>query len=451
MDGRLEHLQIQPSNIISTNKVSFKNGNPVIQFIIGEQDKYLLGNSLRFTGDIQFLEGVGDAARPPVNASLAMLDPKLGAYSVISEVAIFSQRSKQQIEHIRHYGRFLSSYLPALASKQEAQGHMNKVALMYPNHEVERLGVVNNLNGSGNTAGTRFSGNSFCLHLPTGLLNSQEPIPLSANGWGTGGLLIEITLENDSQVLFSKDGTSLSNCYYQLSNMNMIMEVVQPSADTLSSLVSQSSGSLEYNSISSYYTSVNSTNAIVNFNLGLSKCLGCFFNVIPSTYLNNTQQNGFATLPFTNSNSPHNDVARLRQIIFTRGGTKFPNQFNTDTNVKLLANSIIYNPEDPQVIRSALNSFMPYSDIKNTQFSPVTFTRALNADGEDINIADGGCMFAVGTSFDSISNAGVDFSSVNLGIQMDIELTTDFPNTIFLFVRNKNTLVFNANGLQVIS
>ena len=46
MDGRLEHLVIQPSNIISTGKVSFKNGNPVIQFIIGEQDKYLIGNSL---------------------------------------------------------------------------------------------------------------------------------------------------------------------------------------------------------------------------------------------------------------------------------------------------------------------------------------------------------------------------------------------------------------------
>ena len=45
MDGSLEHQEIQPSNIISTGVVSFKNGNPVIQFIIGEQDKYLIGLS----------------------------------------------------------------------------------------------------------------------------------------------------------------------------------------------------------------------------------------------------------------------------------------------------------------------------------------------------------------------------------------------------------------------
>jgi len=448
MDGRLEHLQIQPSNIISTGVVSFKNGNPVIQFIIGEQDKYLIGNSLRFTGNIEILEGVGAAARPPVNASTAAMDPKLGVYSVISEVAIFSQRSKQQIEHIRHYGRFLASYLPVLSSKQEGIGHMNKSQCSIPNAECERLGLVNNVNGSGNGTGTQFKGSSFCLHLPSGLLNSREPIPLSANGWGTGGLLLEITLENDSQVFGSNDGTTLSNVFYQLSNMNLICEVVNPSAEVLASLANQNQGSLEYNSISSYYTSVNSTNAIVNFNLGVSKALGAFFNVIPSQDLNNTRANGFACLPFTNSDG---SVARLNQLVWTRGGVKYPYQFNIDTNVKDLALAVPYQVEDPQVIRNVIGAFMPCADVKNTQFSPITFTRDIGADGDDKYQADAGTMFAVGTAFDNISNQGVDFSSVNLGIQMELGLTTDHPQTIFLFVRNKNTLIFNANGLQVLN
>tara|TARA_R110000803_G_scaffold34301_2_gene74955 strand:- start:2470 stop:3813 length:1344 start_codon:yes stop_codon:yes gene_type:complete len=447
MDGRLEHLQIQPSNIISTNKVSFKNGNPVIQFIIGEQDKYLIGNSLRFTGNIECLEGaVAATARPPVNASTASIDPKLGVYSVISEVAIFSQRSKQQIEHIRHYGRFLSSYLPTLSSKQEGMGHMNKTQCSIPNNEVERLGFVNNVNGSGGGAGTQFNGNSFCLHLPSGLLNSQEPIPLSANGWGVGGLMIEITLENDSQVFFGRDGVALNDVFYQLSNMNLICEVVNPSADTLSSLSSQTQGSMEYNSISSYYTSVNSTNAIINFNLGLTKCLGAFFNVVPSQDLNNTSKNGFLCLPFTNTDG---SVARLNQLIWTRGGVKFPYQFNIDTNVMTLASGIAYNVEDPQVIMNVISSFMPIQDVKHTQLSPINFNRPQGVG--DHKVADGGYMFGVGVAFDNISNAGIDFSTVNLGIQMEIALTTDHPQTIFLFVRNKNTLIFNQNGLQVIA
>jgi len=448
MDGRLEHLVIQPSNIISTGKVSFKNGNPVIQFIIGEQDKYLIGNSLRFTGNIECLEGVGAAARPPVNASKASIDPKLGVYSVISELAIFSQKSKQKIEHIRHYGRFLASYLPVLSSKQEGISHMNKTQCSIPNSECERLGLVNNVNGSGNGTGTKFNGNSFALHLPSGLLNSREPIPLSANGWGTGGLMIEITLENDSQVFSSSDGSTLSNVFYQLSNMNLICEVVQPSGEALSSLGGQSQGSLEYNSISSYYTSVNSTNAIVNFNLGLSKCLSAFFNVVPSNSLNNTRENGFACLPFTNSDGT---IARINQLIFTRGGVKFPYQFNIDTNVKNLATSIDYNVFDPQVVKGAMSAFMPEYEVKNTQFSPITFTRDIGADGDDKNQADAGTMVAVGVPFDNISNQGVDFSSVNLGIQMELGLTTDHPQTIFLFVKNRQTLLFNANGLQVIA
>ena len=52
LNGRTEYLDIQPSNIVSTGLVSYVSGNPVIQFIIGEADRYLIGNSLRFAGNI---------------------------------------------------------------------------------------------------------------------------------------------------------------------------------------------------------------------------------------------------------------------------------------------------------------------------------------------------------------------------------------------------------------
>lgn len=446
MDGSLEHQQIQPSNIISTGVVSYRNGNPVIQFIIGEQDKYLLGNSLRFTGNVVFK----DNSAVPVSASHLAINPTLGLYGMIDQLNISSQRSKQSIESVRHYGRFLATYLPTLSSEQEAIGHMNETSCMMPNIECQRLGVVNNQNGSSAVNRTT-TGNSFCMNLPCGLLNSQQPIPLSAT-WGVGGLMIEIRLTPDSQFLYADNAKSgsVTDPFYELSNLNLIYEVVNPSQSMLSSLSSQQGNTLEYNSISSYYTSVNSTNAIINFNLGLKNCLSAFFNVITSDRLNNLGADGFATLPFVNSGTT--GVAEIKQLIFTRNGVKYPLQYNIDTNVnpKFIPSGTTYYPADPQIVRNAMDSLMPFSANKKNQLSPQTFTRDLNSTSSDLDSAKPNHSF-VGVSFDNISNVGVDYSSAQLGITMELNLTTDNPQTVFLFVHHKNTLVFSPNGLQIIS
>ena len=44
------NLEISPSNVLSDGKVSFKNGNPVLTFIIGESEKLLIGRSVRLAG-----------------------------------------------------------------------------------------------------------------------------------------------------------------------------------------------------------------------------------------------------------------------------------------------------------------------------------------------------------------------------------------------------------------
>ena len=420
MDGSLEHQEIQPSNVVSTGVVSFKNGNPVIQFIIGEQDKYLIGSSLRFCGDIQFK----DNNAVPTSVSKLAVNSTLGAYGMIDQLSLSSQRSKQSIESIRHYGRFLSTYLPTMSNIQESMGHMNATSNMMPNIECERLGFVNNANGS--AAANKFStGSPFCLNLPSGLLDSQQPIPLSST-WGVGGLLLEIRLTPDSQFLFASNHVSgsLTDPFYELSNLKLIYEVVNPSADVLSRLKSQSGNTLEYNSVSSYYTSVNSTNAIVNFNLGIKNCLSAFFNIIPSSRLNNLAEDGFATLPFVNSGTT--GVAEIKQINFTRNGVKYPLQYNVDTNVnpKYIASGTTYFPEDPQVLRNALDSLKPYSDYKKTQVSPTTYTRALDANSRDSSMPHQS-LFFVGVNFDNISNQGVDFTNSTFGIQMELGLTTD--------------------------
>ena len=439
--GSNSYLQIQPSNQTSTGRISYRDGNPVLNFIIGEQERFLIGSSVRLTGNIAVYKTPnGDFGDVPGVADALNVSPKLSTYGILDQVVISSQQNKNVIEHVRHYGRFLASYLPATSSKGEALGHLSATSNMLPNFLGNQLQYVNNQNGSDAT-GRQFRGNSFCLNLPTGFLNSKQPIGLSGKGWGTGGLEISIHLTPDSQFL---NGAGFTNSFYQLTDVNLICEVMNPSVDELSRLMSQTSGTMEYNAISSYYTTIASSNAIINFRLGLSRVLGIFMNFTPSTYLNNRAYDGFQTTPLIN-NLATGDIAEIKQLIFLRGGERLPLMYNLDCNVRDDAGSTI---ADPNLVRNFMNAFVPFMKNIKTQISPSTNNRVGFTAQDDF--VDAGQMFGVGVSFDDISGEGVDFRTENFGLQAEVGLTEDNPHSAFLYVRSKQTLVFNANGLQVI-
>jgi len=439
MSGATINIEIQPSNVVSTGKISYRSGNPQISFLVGEAERLLLGNSLRFCGNIKVYKSDSTI---PTATDVLNISPKLSTYAILSELILSSNRSKQVIEHIRHYNRFLASYLPMISSEQEAIGHLSETCGMMPNPECNRLQFVNNANAKGN---------SFCMSLPSGLLNNQTPINLSSQS-GIGGLMLDIMLAPDSQVLFSDTTTStaITNAYYELTDVKLIAELRQPSIDELSRMQSATSGTLEYNAISSYYTSIQSTNAIINFNIGLSRVLGAFMNFIPSKALNNLQYDGLQTLPLCNDFN--GDLAEIKEVIWTKDGTRFPNQYNLTTNIANVdLNNILVLSEDPQIVRDFMNSIIPFEKNKRTQQSPITNDR------EGISNPNGfvgaGKMAGLGIAYDTISGQGVDFRGVNWGCNIDCGLTNgaSFPNSVFLFVHSKQTLVFNENGVQVIT
>ena len=57
------NLEIVPSNVPSNGRVSFRDGNPLIQFIIVEQQRALIGRSVRLVGNfhVQLESGTGDS------------------------------------------------------------------------------------------------------------------------------------------------------------------------------------------------------------------------------------------------------------------------------------------------------------------------------------------------------------------------------------------------------
>ncbi len=434
--GQNVYMDVQPSNVVSTGKVSYKEGNPVIQFIIGENDLHLMGSSVRFCGNIAVYRDSARTIQTEASGNLLCLDPKLGIYSIIDTLTLSSQVHKSTIERVNNYNRFMSSYMPILSSEMESLGYLNATTLVSPNIGTQRIEVCNNTNGSGAVLHTE--GSAFAVNLPCGLLGGRNPIPLSRNN-GIGGLMIEIQLAPDSQVFFSDDesATGLTDAFYELSNLKLIAEaqVVAPNTSV--------GNTFEYNSIHSYFNSVNSTNAVLNFNLGLSNVLGTFINIVPSKYINNFAHDGLGTTPMLNSDD---SVADIKQIVFTRGGIRMPLMYDIETQFK---NDVDNFDGDPQQLKNFVNAITPYYALKHTQLSPHTFT---NDVPQIPHFAKGaGIMYGLGVAMDQISGQGVNFSNVNFGVQIENNLTTDSPNALYLFVRNRSTLVFTENGVQIMN
>ena len=430
------NIEVVPSNITSNGSVSFKNGNPVIQFIIGEQDRMLIGNSVRFTGKFAAYLATGKSSTSDVS-NLAMSE-KLGVYSTIDTLTIKSQRTGQTIESIRHYNRFLSSYLPVTTSKQDGIGHLSQSALILPNYAAQTQSVVN-IPSSSSTK------NSFCINLPCGLLNGGEPIPLMAEA--VGGLIVEIHLAPDSNVFHSAsdgDSASYTGSFYEFEDVTLVAELMEPDAQALQNMKQSQSGTYEYNSISSYYQTINSGNGIINFQLGLSRVLGVFANIVPAAHINNLKFDGLATLYPTNTTGLSADITEL---FFTRNGSKFPIDYNINTLQQADGANLT---GDSQIYHHFVNAIQKFADNTRTSLNPQNF-RLSDSTRFDKDFAFGGCGFGIGVAFDSISDQGVDYRNVNFGINMALDLTSDSPQAFFVFAHAKNTLVYGPQGLQVLN
>ena len=427
-----QNLHITPSNVLSSGKISYKSGNPVIQFIIGEQSRALLGQSVRICGNMRIYKNSADDLVE--TADTLTINPRIGLYSLIDQLVIKSQKTHAVIEHIRHYGRAMASFLPYSANVEDEVGHMSETTLTMPNKSLTQQSVVNIPSG-------KTTGNNFCIHLPCGLFNGTSAIPLDL----VGGLLVEIHLAPDQNVLIDTTGlsTTYPNAYYELQDVFLACEA---------QVVSSPPGvaSFDYNSISSYFASFNSTNAIINFNLGLNNVLSVFANTIPASHINNLGFDGFSTMPPVNTDGT---PANIKQIVFTRGGEKFPIEYNIDT---LQRDDNNYSPYDPQLQREGASAIRKFGKMSRTMVSPNnSFIQTFTGGGtavRDGDYVDGGNCFVLGVNYDSISNQGVSFSTQNWGMNMETGLTSNNPQALYLFVHSKNSLVFDGRGgLQVIS
>ena len=444
MSGRERYIELSPSNKTTDNLYSYKRGIAQLNFQIPEGNYLLDPSSVRICGGIRWwLTTAKLAADVPsaANGPELTTSSRLNVYSTFQQLVLRSLTNQTTIEHCRHYNQFLASYLPLTTSAQDNMGHLNESALIFPNYNINQK-----------TSVRIDDPNSFCVHLPSGLLNGQ-PIPL-AKGWGISGLDLTLMLENDAQALQTLGGTSVgyTDAFYELQDVKLVAKLIEPPMDQLSKLMKGGGGSLTYQSISSYYDTANSTNIQVNFNLGLSKVRSVFIKMITSDKLNNITEDGFATLmPLQKTTGA---LADIKQITWLKGGTTFPKHYPVNTNVKDVPST---PATDCEITRDYINSVLSFDKLQHLAMTVDNNNRGYNGNMVSAvgtpyqKVRDGGVVYGLGIKYDQLLGEGVDFRSENWGINIDCGLDTANAQSLFIFVNSEQSLVFNQQGVQVIS
>ena len=458
------YLSLRPDNINPDATISFKSGFPVLTFTIQSQAGILDPRSIRINGEMCVFK---DNASPPTpvyeddaanNFAEVTMDNRLGVFGLWDQLIIRHNKSKQICEHIRHYNAYLKTYLGLTSSKQDLMGHLNEACLIQPDAQEMFDHVV----CSGGAQGDPSYFKNFSCHLPSGFMMSGNQINLLENSFG--GIQIEIHLSPDSNCLFARGddlnlaGGTVADAHYQLKNLSLTCEVMDIPASELPAMMSQTSGALEFNTITSLYTSINTSNAQLQYRLGLRHLQSVFCTFTPSSNINTLLENGLATVY---PSQDDNTLVGFTRVQFLKGGAKYPVDFdmlsNTSSTYPLNTDSVIaeFNTSDSQLAKQFIDAVIPEFAMDRTSIQVQNLNRDYTMTAAKSGVsykeqAFGGPMFGIGMRY-SQYNKGQDFSQEQWGLSLESGLTTDNPHSVFMFFKAKSVLTWDGNSVQVIS
>ena len=458
------YLELRADNVNSDATISFKAGFPVLSFTIQAQNAILDPRSIRINGDLQINKGFdGAGVALPVLAAdgdtAITMDNRLGVFALWDQLVVRHQKSQQIIEHIRHYNKYMSTYLGLSSSIQDKTGHLNQTILTQPNEESMFQNVVASMAGAGAGAARK---NSFSCHLPSGVLASGQSINLMETSFG--GLRIEIHLSPDSNCLFSRNGVvnaANAEAHYVLSNLSLSCEVMDIPEERMSEMASQTSGALEFNTISSLYTTFNTSNAQIQYDVGLKALQSCFLTFTPSENINTLSANGLATT-YPSQAGAAGTLVSMDRVQFLKGGSKYPLDYDVTTNKIVPLNTDIaganggtFSVSDSQLALQFAEAVIPEYMSERTSLSPMCLNRNYDMGNGNGNSnykkqINGGPLFGLGMRYSQF-NSGQDFSKEQWGVSFNNTLSSDHPMSVFMYFKSKITVVFSPEGVQVLS
>ena len=442
----VEKFEVLPSNQPSNNTYSFRNGNPIITISIPAQAKYLRPSSVRINGTLRLNTSAGALvnnnnlkAGGAVDVSLSS---RVGIHSAFQNVVLSSEATNQSLEAIRQYGRLVSTILSSTHTQQDLMTEKSITALM------------NGFNSaSGNLVNNAVN---FSIPLYCGLLQGGNPIPLSQNG--INGLRVQLELASDQQLLSGANAGDASGAFYEISNVSLTGDLLVPDEQGVQQLSVAGSGGFQYNSWSSLYSVINSSDSTQTYNLANSQVLSVVHTFLPVNASNNYASDGFANPMLKNtdnSGTTYDQPCNLQKVSFSRGGVKLGFDYDFDCETQNTE-----NVPETQVLMNYLNAFQPIataSRMLNSKqlmsfggndlrpYRPVL--SALNrSQGVD---ADPNRNFGIGLAMDRVSNVGVSFKGQSYATRIVSDLDGKSPNAVFTFILSKNVLQYSPQGIMI--
>ena len=268
-----------------------------------------------------------------------------------------------------------------------------------------------------------------------------------------GGIQLEFLLQPDANVLFNTNGstTGIGDAHYELSNLKLTCEVSDIPAGTPSG----AEGEYEYNTITSLYTSINSTNAQIQYSLALQNVISAFVTFMPVANINTLTQDGQATTFPSGDGSSDTALAPIRRVQYLKGGSKYPADFDYVTNI-VDATNTDSKVVDPQIVKTLVEAISPDSQysMERLSVSPVNmnrnYTMVTGATDENsyMNIAEGGGVYGLAVKY-GIGEAGDDFSQEQWGLSIESDLRSDNPIGVYIFIKSKSQLLYSPQGVQL--
>ena len=473
-----EKVQLDPINAPPDGEYSFKNGYPIIQFLVAQSDKYLVGKSLRLTGEIEINtdianqlpnnnDGVGGnngAGRRNVS-----FDRVVGVASAIHQVTL-STLDNQTLEMVKQYPRLLSSLISGTHGATDLTNGSSCSQLVNSRSIVQACSL--------NTQ------RSFSIPIRCGLLSGTGLIPLGQNG--TRGMILQMECAPDSSVLepfiFSADtaepddesptsGTAASNSIaaysYKLKNLSLTYDLLVPDEEGAQMMNNASQGALTYNAYSNLYSVVNASDQTVTLNLGASRVQSVIHNMIPTTFINNSQEFSNQLYKFNNGAAD----AEIKEIAYAKAGVLFPRENRIDEkqpNAGFQGESEV----DSETLATYLNAIRDINLIDNTLTSLQTEDATATRVNSTVKDPDGHIndsvygryqdrwpttltnntfpVFGLGIRQDQFKH-GVDYSRQPYSVRVTSELDGNHPNSLYTYVLAENTLMYSPEGIRVMS
>lgn len=310
-------LQLHPQNATSGGVFSPRNGLVLVRFDISSSEAPLLldGSSLRLAGVYTARQQTGGPGNNQLTATdLNFLDGFCGVNMAIENVTISSKRLNQNLERINQYYRLCPSVVSGAKGFKEMETELSNQSLSHNTNALSRPGLntYNAYSGVGATAGQGQRGQGFSMPLYAGIFNSGQDIDLSSAAMG--GCTIEILLRASTNVVFGANA-SANQAYYELSDLVLTCPVYE-----VGGAVPQG-GQFSFNSWSSMFQTVNSSDSVLSLTPGLGRVTSCLINSVTATDLGNQNFNS----------SRLGSLGEVQQLRWSANGALLPLQYRLQT------------------------------------------------------------------------------------------------------------------------